>query len=923
MTLHPRWSALFLALALTACSDNPEKLIASARDYLAKGDTNSAVIQIKSALQKQPDLSEARYLFGVALLDAGDATGAERELRKALESGYPLDQIAMPLATASISIGKAKEIITEYAALKPATPEAVAVVQAGLANAYLLSGEQAKAEAAIEASLAAKPDNPDARLAKARLLLIAQRYDEGTSLLGELIKIDGVRFDALMLRSDLHSFQGKQDLAVADLEAAAPLRPQQARPNLRIAQILLGEGKIDEADAKLAMARKVAPNNPMIRFAGGLIALKRDKFEQARDAAEQVLRVAPNYLPAALLAGTAQLRLQQYLQAQEHLEKVVNKAPGNVGARVLLARAYLGGGEASRALETLGPALTSDAPNREALSVAGEAALRTGDLKHSSEYLDRAAQLAPKDATARARVGVARLAGGETERGIDDLEAASVLAGSDAGGTGADVALALVHMRRGELDKAKQIADEYVKKHPDRPFSYNLLGGVLEARGDKAGERAAFEKALSLDPGFLPAAINLVRLDTADGNTDAARKRLEAVIQKAPKNADAYLVLARFLAERRAKPEDIRAVLDKGIAANPGTASLKLAEIDILLRVGDKKGALALAQDVVASFPDDASSLSLAARAQAAAGDVQQGIATAQKVVSMKPDSAQPLVALADLQALAKNHRAAEELLVKALAMRPEQVDIRARLMAIKVTQKKTDEAIALARDLQKMQPGQPSGYEIEGDAEFLAKDYPAAIASYSRALELGRRPSQAMRLHRSQITAGRKADADAFAARWLKENPRDTLMRNYLAEQAMAAKDWDEVARLYRSVLEIEPKNPAALNNLAWAAGQLKDPKAMSYVDQALAIAPDSPSILDTKGNLQIDAGQVSDGIATLKRAVSFWPERGELRLSLARGLIKSGDKTAARGEINTVLRSAPTESALRQDAETLLKTL
>ena len=65
---------LALGLGLAGCgADNPEALLASARDYLAKNDPKAAVIQLKNALQKNPEMSEVRLLLGQALLRTGDA----------------------------------------------------------------------------------------------------------------------------------------------------------------------------------------------------------------------------------------------------------------------------------------------------------------------------------------------------------------------------------------------------------------------------------------------------------------------------------------------------------------------------------------------------------------------------------------------------------------------------------------------------------------------------------------------------------------------------------------------------------------------------------------------------------------------------------------------------------------------------------
>jgi thioredoxin-like negative regulator of GroEL len=68
-----RWTltvaATCVAALLTACGGaSAEKLVESAKAYMAKGEWRPAVIELKSAIQKQPESPEARFLLGTALL---------------------------------------------------------------------------------------------------------------------------------------------------------------------------------------------------------------------------------------------------------------------------------------------------------------------------------------------------------------------------------------------------------------------------------------------------------------------------------------------------------------------------------------------------------------------------------------------------------------------------------------------------------------------------------------------------------------------------------------------------------------------------------------------------------------------------------------------------------------------------------------
>ena len=112
-----RWAssaAMVLALLAGCGGDSPDKLLASAKDYLAKNDSKAAVIQLKNALQTNPNLAEGRFLLGSALLAGRDPVAAEVELRKALELKHPADAVLPRLAQAMLEQGKLKKLTDEF-----------------------------------------------------------------------------------------------------------------------------------------------------------------------------------------------------------------------------------------------------------------------------------------------------------------------------------------------------------------------------------------------------------------------------------------------------------------------------------------------------------------------------------------------------------------------------------------------------------------------------------------------------------------------------------------------------------------------------------------------------------------------------------------------------------------------------------------
>ena len=99
-------------------------------------------------------------------------------------------------------------------------------------------------------------------------------------------------------------------------------------------------------------------------------------------------------------------------------------------------------------------------------------------------------------------------------------------------------------------------------------------------------------------------------------------------------------------------------------------------------------------------------------------------------------------------------------------------------------------------------------------------------------------------------------------------------------------------------------------------------DPKAMGYAEQANQLAPNQPALMDTLGVLQVEQGQVAKGTALLRKAVELAPQAVDIRLNYARALIKSGDKSAARSELET-LGKLGDKYARQSEVNELLKSL
>lgn len=912
-------SALLTAL-LTACggSASPESMVASAKEFLGKHDNKSAVIQLRNALQKSPDNGEARFLLGKAELALRDPS-AEKDLRKALELGYDVEQVVPPLVRAMVAAGQAKKAIEEHATRKFNSPQAKAELQSALGDAYLAERELDKAHEAYQSALAAAPDMVSAKLGEARILAGKDDMNGSFALVDAVLAKDPKNLDALFLKADILRFKGKTQEADALYAQVIQSFPDNATAYSNRVLLALAAENNDQALTLVDAMKKALPQHYLTSYMEALTQLRRNELQKANDAILQTLKVAPGYLPASLIAGEIQFKLNLLPQAQTNLQAVLTKVPKHLGARRLLIATLLKQGQTSHALENLKP-LLADAPNDPAVQqLAGEVYLANGELAEAEKYFLKVKEGNGQNAAVRTRLGQIHMAQGDSGTAFQDLQAASAM---DNKNFQPDLMLVLGHLRRNELDQALQSLATLEKKLPQSGLPNYLHAAVAAAKQDNAGARKYLEQSIAVEPSYFPAVLSLARLDVQDKNWPSARKRFETVLEKDPKNVKALLALAEVLQASGATPDEIKAPLEKAVNANSTDPTPRLALIKFHLIQKNPKKAVDVGLEAQSVMPNNVDVLDALGTAQQAAGETTSAITTFQKAASANAQATQPLLRLAALYFQNKDNDAAIRTLQKALVVKPNLLEAQAALISVQVMAGHQADALAVAKEVQKQRPKEAVGFTLEADIYGQQKKWGEAAAALRQGLAASKNPRVAIGLHSALMNAGKNADAEKVAADWIKDNPKDMDVRGYLAERSLAAKQYEQAAAQYKVMLGIQPKSALVLNNLAWVAAELKDPKAQEYAEQANALAPNNPAILDTLGTILVNKGDGKRGLEMVRQANKLFPDNPNLQLSLARNLIKLGMKDDARKELEA-LKKLDEKVPARAEALELLKSL
>ncbi|HZQ95538.1 MAG TPA: tetratricopeptide repeat protein, partial [Candidatus Sulfotelmatobacter sp.] len=102
-------------------------------------------------------------------------------------------------------------------------------------------------------------------------------------------------------------------------------------------------------------------------------------------------------------------------------------------------------------------------------------------------------------------------------------------------------------IQRGQLDEARNLIEDQLKRDPANVEAYNLLGIVFTNQKDYARALDAFQQALKIDPVSPSTHNNLGNLYVAQQNPDAAEKEFTKVLKSAPANRDAHYNLGLLL----------------------------------------------------------------------------------------------------------------------------------------------------------------------------------------------------------------------------------------------------------------------------------------------------------------------------------------------------------------------------------------
>ena len=887
------------------------KLMDQAREALAQNQPRVAVIFLENAVSAAPKDADARFQLGVALLKMGDTASAERELRSARQYGASDQRVLPVLFTVMLARSEEGQLLTQFPV--PAESDTSALASETLrARGVALSqtGDQKGAAASLDHALSL--DRSAANLlARAQLAQKMADTDLALKLIDETLSKSPKDVLALVTKVSLLVETKQNDKALAVANDLVKYYPDNVEALTTRAGVYLQLNQHEKALVDINASLKVVPGMTLGVYYEAIAMEQAKEVNEAWDLAQT--------LPPAFVNSSAEIAsiVSQMAINAGHVEigtsilsGAVQNFPSNVDARVRLAASYLQLKDAKHALETLQP--MEDSSDPRSMVLLGQAYDMEHQYSKSIEYFEKASATGIGGDPLKRQMAITNLQAGNLDPAINELTKINIATPGDPQSAGL---LITALLRKKDYATALDVATKLESAAPQSPYGPFFQGQLLLKQGKVDGAVSAFSRAIEINKKFIPAMYDRATALATRGDLKAADADLQETLSDDPKNVMVQIKIAEVAMQAGQKDKAV-ALLKQTASEHPEQVlpTLVLAASD--MQQGHTDDAAAVVANFLNKVPHDVSALVMQGRIQLASGKTDQALTTFRQLANTYPESPQIQLLLASAFAKSGQEKDATSAFQKAVQLAPVMQEAHMGLIELALANKDNAAALSAAQDYAKERPGPDSAIVLARTYASLNRDGDAInVLTQSQAqYPNGTTLVTLVALLRKQ---GDTNKADAMLIDWTAKHPDDVTVRMAYAAIQLAANPAAAEAQ-YRAVLESQPYNVAALNNIGWLLQQ-KDPKeALPYAERAAKIAPDSAATLDTLAWTKWLLDDKSGALPLLERAHASNSKNGEITYHLALALDGDGRHADAK-KLLTELLASKQEFDDKKEAEAL----
>ena len=854
-------SALLAPLPLlVGCNNQPDSSeamshISRADTYAEQGQYRSALVEIKNAIQADPN----NVSHIVRLAEVYQAIGAYEQASDLLEPWLENDasDVALPLAQAYVEQGKQLSALETLETFAADSPEAQLQASLIRAEALRLAGEKAEALALFRNLTDSNGANIKAIVGVARSHLDLNQTSQAIQALDEWTNRNEQQPEVLYWKGVAQYRENQLEAASATLTDAV--------------------GALPTSDVFLPIRRDI------------LSSLSRVLTEQGRITEAQVYNriLAENLNTGAREQGeaaVAAIKDGNIDEAKTILRDMLKLDPDNEQVALMLGALSAGTGELDEGTRLLTENLDPETTPTQFIRAATMAQIDAGDREEALKTLDRAIKARPNDNELLAMHGILALS-------LPEYQDAGVASLSKAISNEPDrvrlrLALAQYHIRN---DQPEQALGQLRMAFTSNPSEWNTTGTYLNLliQQGETTEAAEIRDSLLNGYGEEPSAVLLASMADAQlGNTEAAKKRLETLANESPQLQAPKVALA-MLYNQTGQP-------DKAVEMFIDAAKITPGAIRPLQQAGQiyaQNHSVDEVEQWLSKVGQDNPELIMNTDALGALIRIRRGeLSDARSLLDKWQTEDSEAVSRATGQLLraealeaanARDFTTARAKAAEAIALEPENLRYALLPVGIYELEGKLNEALKALAAVEETFGSERAVIlsratllkQKDGDSP--AYDY--LLAQWQSTRDTGLMPSL---LGLAKTVA--PESQDELTDSWLSVAPNSSAAHMARADWLMANQQEIVAANHYEQVISRQPNNIAALNNLAWLLREENPTRAIEMAGRARDLAPDNAAVLDTYGWILHLTGNHAEAKEVIERALALAPDNAEIRSHL-----------------------------------------
>lgn len=410
-----------------------------------------------------------------------------------------------------------------------------------------------EAEAQFKKAVEVEPKSVEAHETLAGFYLSQRQIEKAEQSFKTLVEIQENSPEGKMQLADFYDTVGRQDDAINVFNDILKETPQYVRARYRLSEIYLARKENDKVSEQVEKLLAINDNDVEALMLRARVKMQENKADEAIGDLEEILKKQPSLKTALFYMVQARLAVGQVEQARAFIGDLEKYHPKYLYTKLLKIQSSFTANENQKALQEANDLLnaaTNSYPTVEmnqqkleqlrvsAISARGQAYLALGKINEARADLKEIIRLSPNSSTAYTNLARVELFTKNFSEALSLYEKSFEL---DKTNFDALNGIILVFKHQKQFAQAQERLDKVLAESNNQKdvlaSLHYLKADVFTAEQKFAEAQAELQKALELDPEYLPAYSAYASILIAQNQTDQAIAQYKKLIEKKPSAA--------------------------------------------------------------------------------------------------------------------------------------------------------------------------------------------------------------------------------------------------------------------------------------------------------------------------------------------------------------------------------------------------